>query len=122
VATSVKEDVVGFDIAIDRSASCPHPWVIPDSPVYETELVDCLYSQGNFCHIKSSDVFRKDFVLDKHCHEISTRKELHEHVEEGVVLERCVQLDDPRAVGLGKNISFGADVGELVFLELRLVN
>jgi hypothetical protein len=33
-----------------------------------------------------------------------------------------VQLDDPRTIRLGENITFGTYVGQLIFLELCRVN
>ena len=59
----------------------------------ETQLVDCFYRQGELSHIKAGDVLGEDFVFDEHGHEISTREELHEHVQEGGVLERRVKFD-----------------------------
>jgi hypothetical protein len=87
----------------------------------ETELVNGFNSENNLCHVESCDVLREDLVLDKHSHQITTRQELHEHVKEGVVLECGVQLNNPRTVRLGEDVTFGAYVGELVFLELRSV-
>lgn len=87
----------------------------------ETELVNSLNSENDLCHIESCDVLCKDLVLDEHGHQVATRQELHEHVKEGVVLESGVQLDNPRAVRLGEDVTFGSYVGELVFLELHSV-
>ena len=85
----------------------------------ETEFVHSFQSQRDLGHVETSDVLGEDFVFDQHGHEITTWQELHEHVEEGRVLERCVQLDKPRTVGICKDIAFGAHVSELVLLELR---
>ena len=84
----------------------------------EAQLVNCFDCKCDFSHVKSGDVFSEDLIFDKHSHKITARQELHKHVEEGVVLEGRVQLDDPRAVRLGENVTLGADVGQLVFLEL----
>jgi hypothetical protein len=70
-----------------------------DEPMDKTELVDSLDCQGDFCHVEASDVLGKDLVLDEHGHQVTTRQKLHQHVKERVVLEGCMQLDDPRAVG-----------------------
>lgn len=83
----------------------------------EAQLMDCFDSQHNLGNIEPGDILREDLVLDQHGHEISARQELHEHVEEVGVLEGRVQLHDPWAVGLGKDVTLGANVGELVLLE-----
>lgn len=75
-------------------------------------------SKCYFGHVKAGDVFGKYFILDEHCHQITTRKEFHQHVQECVVLERGVQLHHPRAIGLGKDVTLGTNVGKLIFLEL----
>jgi hypothetical protein len=66
--------------------------------VYEAELVYGFYRKHNLGHVEARNVFGEDLVLDQHGHQVTTRQKLHEHVEEGVVLERRVQLDDPGAV------------------------
>ena len=86
--------------------------------MYEAKLVDSLNGQGELSHVKASDVLRENLVLDEHSHQITTWQELHEHVQEGVVLESRVELDDPRTVRLGEDITLGADVCKLVLLEL----
>ena len=83
----------------------------------EAQLVNCLNGEDNLCDIEPSDVLREDLVFDQHRHKISTRQELHQHVEEVGVLEGGVELDDPGAVGLGKNVSLCPDVGQLIFLK-----
>lgn len=87
----------------------------------ETELVNGLNSENDLCHIESCDVLCENLVLDEHGHQITTRQELHEHVKESIVLECGVQLDNPRAVRFGEDVTFGSYVGELVFLKLRSV-
>jgi hypothetical protein len=87
----------------------------------EAELVDGFDCEHNLSHVESGDVFCEDFILDQHGHQITTRQELHEHVEESVVLEGSVQLDNPWAVGLGENITLRPDVSQLIFLELLTV-
>jgi hypothetical protein len=84
----------------------------------EAELVHSFQSQCNLSHVETSNVLGEDFVLDQHGHEITTWQELHEHVKEGRVLERGMQLDEPRTVSVCKNIAFGTDVSELVLLKL----
>lgn len=86
--------------------------------MYEAKLVDSLNGQGELGHVETRDILGENFVLDEHSHQIATGQELHEHVQEGVVLESRVQLDNPRAVRLGENVTLGADVSKLVLLEL----
>lgn len=87
------------------------------APVDEAQLVDSLDGQDDLGDVEAGNVFGEDLVLDEHGHQVSTGKELHEHVEEVRVLEGCEELDDPRAVGLGQDVSLGAHVSELVLLE-----
>jgi hypothetical protein len=91
-------------------------------PVDEAKLMYGLNSQRDLGHIEARNVLCEDLVLDEHSHQVTTGQKLHEHVEEGVVLESGVQLHNPGAVRLGKNITLSADVSELVFLELMKVN
>lgn len=48
----------------------------------EAQFVHSLNGQDNLCHVEPCDVFTKDFVLDEHGHQVTTRQELHKHVEE----------------------------------------
>ena len=72
-------------------------------------------------HVKPRNIFREYLVLNEHCHQITTRKEFHKHVEECRVLEGRVQLDNPRAVRFCQNVSFRSNMGELILFELRAV-
>ena len=83
----------------------------------ETQLVNRFDGKDNLRDVEPRDVLGEDLILDKHRHQVSTRQELHQHVEEVGVLEGSVELDDPGAVGLGEDVSFCPDVGELVLLE-----
>ena len=74
--------------------------------MYETKLVDGLYRERDLGHVKSCNVLGEDFILDQHRHQVTTWQELHKHVKEGVVLEGCVQLDNPWTVGFGENVTF----------------
>jgi hypothetical protein len=87
-------------------------------PVDEAQLVHSFNSQNDFSHVEPCDVLAKDLILDEHCHQVSTWQELHEHVEEGWVLERRVQFDEPWTLCVGENIALGADMGKLIFLVL----
>lgn len=84
-----------------------------DLPMNEAKVVDSLDSENTLCNVETGDIFRECVVLDQHRHEIASRQELHDEVEVGGVLERVVQLHNPRGVGLGQNIAFRADVREL---------
>lgn len=90
--------------------------------MYEPELVYGFYRKGYFSHVEASDVFGEDFILDEHRHQVTSGQELHKHVEEGVVLESCVQFDDPWAVRLGEDVTLGSDMSKLIFLELLKVS
>lgn len=91
-------------------------------PMNEAQLVDSLYGQNDFCHVEPCNILGEDLILDEHGHQVTTRQELHQHVQEGVVLEGGVQLDDPGTVRFGENITFGTHVGQLIFLKLCRVN
>lgn len=86
----------------------------------EAQLVDSLDREGNLSHVETSNVFAENLVLDQHSHQVTTGQELHEHVEESVILEGRVQLDQPRAVGVGQNVTLSADVSKLIFFVLYL--
>lgn len=80
----------------------------------EPKLVNGLKGKNALGHVEARYVFAKGVVLDEHSHEISSGEELHEEVEVVGVLERVVELDDPRRVGFGEDVSFSAYVGELL--------
>jgi len=46
----------------------------------EAQLVHRFNSESDFGHVEARDIFREDLVFDKHCHEISTRQEVHKHI------------------------------------------
>ena len=122
MATSVQEDVVWLDITADELVLQLLGPFERNLPVNEAKLVHSLDSQNDLRHVEPCDVFTKDLVLDEHSHQVTTRQELHQHVQEGVVLEGGVQLDDPGTVRFGENITFGTHVGQLIFLKLCRVN
>lgn len=86
--------------------------------MYEAKLVDSFDRKCQFSHVKARDVLGEDLVFDEHCHKISTGQKLHQHVEESAVLKGSVQLDHPRTVRLGKNVTLRADVRQLILLVL----
>ena len=83
----------------------------------EAQFVHSIDGKDNLGDIESRDILRKDFILDKHGHQIATGQELHQHVKEERILESSVKLDNPWTVRLCQDISFRSNVGELVFLE-----
>ena len=84
----------------------------------EAQLVHGFNRERKLSHVKPRNILGENLILDEHSHQVTAGQELHEHVQEGVVLESGVELDDPRAVRLGENVTLGADVGKLVLLEL----
>lgn len=74
--------------------------------MYKAKLVNCLDSQGDLSHVETRNILGEDLILDKHRHEITSRQELHQHVQKCIVLESGVQLDNPRAIRFRKDITF----------------
>lgn len=89
-------------------------------PMYEAKFVDSLDCKGELSHVETGYVFGEDFVLDEHSHQVTTREEFHEQIEEGAVLKRCVELDNPRAVRFGQDVTLSANVSKLILLVLFL--
>jgi hypothetical protein len=87
--------------------------------MYEAQPVDRFDRQSDFSHVEPGNIFREDLVLDEHSHQITTGQELHEHVKERRVLERSMQLHQPRTVCVRKDITFSADVSKLVLFVLQ---
>lgn len=83
------------------------------------QLVYSLNGKRNLGHVEAGNVLREDLVLDQHRHQVAARQKLHEHVEEGRVLEGGVQLDHPGAVGLGQDVALRTNVCQLIFLKLN---
>lgn len=83
----------------------------------KAQLVDGLDGENDLCNVEASDVLGKDLILNEHSHEIASWQELHQHVQEVLVLEGGVELDDPWAVRLGQNVTLSTNVGELILLE-----
>ena len=117
-ATSVEQDVVGLDITRVLSVGKFLVGGQRHIPMNEAQLVHGFQSQCDLGHVETGNIFREDFVLDQHGHQVTTWQEFHEHVKEGRILERGMQLDEPRTVGVCKNVAFGTHVGKLVLLEL----
>ena len=77
------------------------------------KMVHGLNSQHALGHVKARNILREGIVLNKHSHQVSARKKLHDQIQIGRVLERVEQLDDPRRVGFRKNVALRANVREL---------
>lgn len=88
----------------------------------EAKLVHSFDSKNDLSHVEARDVLCKDLVFDEHGHQVTARQKLHEHVKEGSILERRVQLDNPWTVGLGENVTLRANVGQLVLFDLVAVS
>ena len=91
----------------------------------------CLDCEDTFRHVELGDILRESVVLDQpvwsakashlewngaislHSHQIPSWQELHDEVEVLRVLERVKELDDPRRIRFGQNITFSPDVREL---------
>lgn len=54
----------------------------------KSKFVDRFNSQNTLCYVEPSHVLRECVVLDKHGHEIATRKELHDEVQILGILKR----------------------------------
>lgn len=44
-------------------------------------LVDSIEGCHQLSHVESRDIFREDFILDEHGHQITTRQEFHQHIK-----------------------------------------
>lgn len=78
--TAIKEDVVRFYIAFTCQSllgtlngfnTLGVEWLC--LPMNEPQFVNGFDSQGNLCHVETSNVFRKNLVLDEHSHEVTAR-------------------------------------------------
>ncbi len=86
-------------------------------PVNETILMNCVDSQNNLSNIESRNVLRENLIFDEHSHKITSWQELHQHIEEVRILEGCVELHHPWAIRLSQDITFRADMRQLILLE-----
>lgn len=76
VSVLVQQHVVRFDVTVD-----------------EAHGVDGVQSQHHFSGVEASP-FLRHVVVHGECDQVTTRHELHHHVEATVVLERTAQLED----------------------------
>ena len=51
------------------------------------EVVYSLDSEDTFRHVETGDILGEHVVLHEHCHEIASRKELHDQIEVEWILE-----------------------------------
>lgn len=111
VTQRVNEDVIGFNVTMD-----------------ETKIMHSLNSQDTFGHVELGDVLRESVVFDEpiygqlklyisfwslHSHQVTTGEEFHDKVKILRVLERVVQLHDPRGITLGKDVPFSSNMRKL---------
>lgn len=86
MATTVQKNVIRFDITITKSTVIPKR-VRRILPVDESIFMNSFDSEHDFRNVEPGDVFRKDFILDQHCHEIASRQKLHQHIKEIGILK-----------------------------------
>ena len=100
----------------------------------EPQVVNRLDRQDALGHVELGHVLRKRVVLyepafqlptlrplpcghrvnvNSHGHQITARQEFHDEVQVLRILERVVQLHDPRRIALGEHIALGSDVRQL---------
>ena len=84
----------------------------------EAKLMNSFYSKSNLSHVEAGDVLSEDLIFDEHGHQVTSRQELHQHVQERAVLERCVELNQPRTVCIRENVTLGTYVRQLIFFVL----
>jgi hypothetical protein len=60
---------------------------------------------NNFGDIEAGSVLRKNILLDKQSHEVTSTEELHDEVEAPVILERAFEVHNPRDVSSCKDVS-----------------
>ena len=84
---NLHQDIIWFDISVLRVKPCLSTGGIC-LPVNEPKFMNSFNSQDALGHVESGNVLRKCVVLDEHSHEVTTRKEFHNQVEEGRILER----------------------------------
>ena len=75
-----------------------------------------LNSQQNLRDIEPRNILRKDLIVNKRRHEISSGQILHQHIQERLVLKAQMQLHHPRTIGLSQQIPLSTDVGQLILL------
>lgn len=86
--------------------------------MYEAQFVYRLNGQDDLSHVESRDILAEDLVLDEHRHQVTTGQEFHQHVQESRILERGMQLHQPRRLCICQDVALGADVSQLILLVL----
>ena len=80
----------------------------------EPKVMHGLDRENALGNVEPRHVLREGIVLDQHRHQVPASQELHDEIQVCGILERVVQLYDPRGVGFGQDITFGTDMGELI--------
>ena len=96
VAVLVDEQVVRLDVAVDKAG-----------------LVDRIDREDGLRHVEPRRVLGERVLLDQQRHHVAAGQELHDEVQVVLVLERVVELHDPRVVGLREQVALRAHVREL---------
>jgi hypothetical protein len=86
----------------------------------ETHFMNSLNSENTFSNIETRYIFGECVVLDEHGHQIASREELHYQVKVNGILKRVEQLDDPRRVRFGQDVSFCSYVCKLRMNEMQV--
>jgi len=82
------------------------------------ERMDRVDGENGLGNVEARPVLGEGVVLDEHGHHVAARNVLHDQVQEVLVLEREVQVDDPRIVVVdrvvvGQQVALGAHVCDL---------
>lgn len=88
-------------------------------PMDKPKFMNCLNRQNALGHVEPGNILAEGIVLDEHGHQVTARQELHDQIEIRRVLEGVEQLDDPRRIGLGQNVTFSAHMSELKHKYIR---
>jgi hypothetical protein len=109
-------------MSLDKISRNQHALEEKNLPMKETKLVHSLDGHYDLSHVESSNVLGENLILDQHGHQITTGQELHQKVKVRIVLERCMELHEPRVIlGVRQDITLGTNVGQLILFEhLRL--
>lgn len=97
----VDQDIIRFDVAdILRVENGRQLSRIgrEDTPVDESQFMNCFDRENAFCHVKAGNIFRERVVFDQHSHEITSREELHYKVEIHGILKRIIERHNPRRI------------------------
>ena len=117
----VDKDIVGFDVSESRMSICEERKDTTKSiPMNEAQFMYSLDCKNTLRYIEPRHVFREGIILDEHGHQVASRKELHNEIQVRGILERVKELDHPRGIRLGEDVSFGTDMGKLTDERLNI--